>query len=183
MRRGETEGQATCSKLSRVVATTAEKPPANTARRATVGGERRAPKAQSSRNAVLSEKSKPFVTVLRGAPNAEAAAVLRAAYAILRTKGWLPHYLSETDRFAAIKRGDKRARGYSLVEAIQTAGNAGLSSHYARQTLQRIVGPVPAWEQHPLRVWREVELLIFRGIELNGETPPRKGGWAVGGSR
>lgn len=106
--------------------------------------------------------------------------VLRAAYALLRAKGWLPYWVSDSDRFAAVKRGDSRADGLSLASAIQQAGQASIHSYHARKTLERLTsGNLPAWEQHPFRVWREVEQLIFRGIEIAGGTAPRVGNWRV----
>jgi hypothetical protein len=141
-------------------------------------GALRAKSHKSGRTAVA-EAPALFVAPLRGQPNAEAVRVLREAYALLRKHGWFPHYLPESERFAAIRRGDKRARGWTLVEAIQTAGQGSNPAHWARQVVQRIVGPIPQWEQHPLRVWREVELLIFRAIEVAGGSPPKKGNWTV----
>lgn len=117
--------------------------------------------------------------VLRGQPDPEAVHVLRAALGLLRNKGWQPHWLSETERHAAIRAGNQRARALSVVSAIQLAGNGSVASYHARQILQKLVGPIPSWEQHPLRIWREVEQLLLRAIELEtGQTQPR-GNWRV----
>ncbi len=109
--------------------------------------------------------------------------VLRGAAGLLQKHGWLGRFVSESDRFAAIRAGKKNARGWSLVDAVQHAGNASISSHHARQVMGRLVGPVAIWEDHPLRTSEEVFTLINRAIELcGGGAPVKRGGWRIGGA-
>lgn len=164
MPRGKREALQVGSRLAQAVARPAK-------------GELRAKSLLSARTGSVAKTSAPIV--LRGHPDPEAVRVLRAALGLLRNRGWQPHWLSETERFAAIKAGNRRARALSLVDAVQIAGNASVASYHARQILQRLVGAVPAWETHPLRVWREVEQLLLRAIELETGQRPARGNWRV----
>lgn len=128
----------------------------------------------------VSDRTARLAPVHRSEPNSEAARVLAAAHGLLKKYGWRPQWISETARLAAVQAGNHRASAFSLVEAIQTASNASIAGHHARQALQRLVGPVSQWEQNPLRIWRDVEQLLARAIEITGAKPLGRGNWRVG---
>ncbi len=132
-----------------------------------------------NRTCALPENSRVVVR-LRGDPNPDVVRVLRAAVALLRKEGWFPHYLPESERFAAIQRGDSRASGITMITAIQEAGGAGIACHHARQELGRLVsGHLSEWEAHPLRLYSEVVGLMSRGMVLAGGESIRSGSWTV----
>lgn len=125
-------------------------------------------------------KPAPIPPILaRLAPHEGTARAIRAALGLLKKNGWQPHWLPETERVAAVRAGRTRAKALSLTEALQRSSSDLLEAWNARQFVQRLVGPVPAWEQHPLRIWRDVEAILLRALELAGARPPGRGNWRV----
>lgn len=118
-------------------------------------------------------------------PSQEAiVAVLRRAREIIR-RGWCRGYawVDVDGRPSHFPEAGAPA-AYSLACAVRTAADGKIAGEHALRTLRRLTGHhnLSEWNDHPLRVKRDVIDLLSLAVREHGGPMLRRGGWRLSGA-